>query len=176
MSSEGSVIPQNDIDAIFKQATGMDIAAPPAAKPAASNNTPPPPAPASSVPPPAPAPHPPPPDGALNKMQAAMAELTQRIINVETSISSLSSREHGVPDVKAPIQRLSLRLEATMKDLQKIRSQVGVITRGLEATPDYGIRSDFVCESCHSHGFVATPTRCTKCGREGWLGWWPKQA
>lgn len=183
MSNEGSVIPQSDIDAIFKQATGMDIATPPAAKPAALNNTPPsnpavtntkpPPGSAPTAPPPAPVP--PPSDDALKKIQATVAELSQRITNVETGIRSLSSRDQGVPDVKAPIQQLSLRLEATMKDLRKIRSQVGAITKGLEATPDYGIRSDFICESCHSQGFVATPTRCTKCGREGWWGWWPKQ-
>lgn len=187
MSNEGSVLPQSDIDAIFKQATGMDIATPPAAKPAALNNTPPsspavtntkpPPEPAPTTPPPAPAPplSPSLSDDALKKIQATVAELSQRIANVETSISSLSSREQEVPDVKTPIQQLSLRLETTMKDLQKIRSQVGAISKGLEATPDYGIRSDFICESCHSQGFVATPTRCTKCGREGWWGWWPKQ-
>lgn len=187
MSNEGSVLPQSDIDAIFKQATGMDIATPPAAKPAALNNTAPSspvvtntklsPEPAPTAPPPAPAPalSPPPSDDALKKIQATVAELSQRITNMETSIRSLSLGEQKVPDVKTSIQQLSLRLKAIMKDLQKTRSQVGAITRGLEATPDYGICSDFICESCHSQGFVATPTRCTKCGREGWRGWWPKQ-
>lgn len=191
MDDTGSVLPQTDIDVLFKQATGKSIARPPPAKPAAPEATTSPPA--SPVTPSAEPPDrtgpaaPPvvvaattpvpatPPDDAFKTLQATVVDLAQRIARVETSISRLGQQEREVPDVSVTVQRLSQRLEAVIKELHKVNSQVGGVTRGLQGTAGYGIRSSFTCESCGSQGFVAIPMRCTNCGSEGWWGWWPKE-
>jgi hypothetical protein len=94
---------------------------------------------------------------------------------VETSINDLSQKEESTPDVSVSVQRLSQRLEAVAKNLQKVNGRVDGVLRGLEGTPGYGIRNDFTCDSCGSHGLIALPMKCTKCGGEGWWGWWPKE-
>lgn len=185
MSDDGSVLPQTDIDAIFKQATGKSIAPPPIAEPAPSDISP---ASASPVTPSTSPPQrtepaaptvqtasPEPPDDTLMTIQATIADLVQRITTVETSVSRISHQERGVPDVSVPVQRLSQRLEAVVKDLQKVNGQVAGVLRGLGGTPGYGIRNSFTCESCGSHGLLAIPMKCTTCGNEGWWGWWPKE-
>jgi hypothetical protein len=34
---------------------------------------------------------------------------------------------------------------------------------------------DITCQGCGTKGMVATSIKCTKCGRETYLGWWPKK-
>ncbi len=188
MSGDGSVLPQAEIDALFKQATGKSISPPSGAEATVSGE-----APRPSVSPAAPSTKPPqevepavpsspvltaaptPSDDVLQTIQATLDELARRMTKIETNISRLSQKEGSVADVSLPVQRLSQRLDAMVKDLQKVDSQVGGVLRGVEGTPGYGIRNDFTCESCSSHGFIALPMRCTKCGEEGWWGWWPKE-
>ena len=188
MSDGGSVLPQAEIDALFKQATGKSISPRAVGGVSASGETPRPPAsPAapSTKPPqkaepaipslPVQTAAPTPPDDVLQTIQATLDELARRMTKIETNISRLSQKEESVADVSLPVQRLSQRLDAMVKDLQKVDSRVGGVLRGVEGTPGYGIRNDFTCESCGSHGFIALPVRCTKCGGGGWWGWWPKE-
>jgi hypothetical protein len=156
MSDDGSVLPQAEIDSLFKQATGQDIAPPPTAEPAAPNSAPRPAAspvtpstrppqkvePAAPTATPLPTPAPAPSDEVLKTIQATVADLAQRVARLETSIGSLSQKQREVPDLSVTIQRLSQRLEAVVKDLQKVNSQVAGVLRGLEGT---------------------------------WWGWWPKK-
>lgn len=44
----------------------------------------------------------------------------------------------------------------------------------LLANPLSGVR-DVTCQGCGAKGMVATSIKCTKCGRETYLGWWPKK-
>jgi hypothetical protein len=44
----------------------------------------------------------------------------------------------------------------------------------LLANPLSGAR-DVTCQGCGAKGMVATSIKCTKCGRETYLGWWPKK-
>ncbi len=174
--SNGSVLSQAEVDSIFKQATGKSISRSPAPQPAAPSA--PPPQGAQPVAPSAPPPQTSAPVSspeALQTLQTTVADLAQRMSKVETAISGLSQAEGGATDVGVTVQRLSQRLEAMMRDLRKVNSQVGGVLTGLEDTPDYGIRKGFICESCGSHSFVAIPMRCTKCGEGGGWGWWPQK-
>ncbi len=192
MSDGGSVLPQAEIDALFKQATGKSIVPPPVDEASSSGAAPSPPispaapsakpsqeaapaAPVSSPPPPVQPAAPAPSDELLKTIQATLDDLAQRMTKVETNISRLSQQEGGSPDVSASVQRLSQRLETVVRNLQKVNSQVDGVSKGLEGTPGYNIRSDFTCKSCGSHGFIALPMKCTQCGEEGWWGWWPKE-
>jgi hypothetical protein len=35
------------------------------------------------------------------------------------------------------------------------------------------VRNNFNCGKCHSQGKVAMYLKCTSCGEEQWVGWWP---
>jgi len=36
-------------------------------------------------------------------------------------------------------------------------------------------REAFQCDECNSSNQVAVYVKCTSCGRETWMGWWPKE-
>jgi hypothetical protein len=190
MTDDGSVLPQGDIDAIFKQATGKDIVPPPPETKSVAPNNPPQPMVSPPVPETAPAPKaepvapstPPvqtspsaPSDDVLKKIQATLADLSQRIAKVEMDVTRFAQEDRAMPDVSVPVQRLSQKLAIVAKEVRRINGRTEGITRGLKNTPDYGIRNDFICEACGAHGFMAVPMRCTGCGTEGWWGWWPKK-
>ncbi len=202
MSDDGTVLPQESIDALFKKATGQDIASAPAAAatatpPPAPSQPPPPPAPAPPpptpveatpvAPPPAPvpptpvAPPPPPPpapvasqDPALPALQATVNGLAQQMARLEASVAQLG--KDGGGDATAAVRQMSQRLDGITRHLKKMDGRVDTISKSLEATPDYAARKNFTCSSCGSHGFLAVPLKCTGCGREGWWGWWPPTA
>ena len=196
MGDDNSVLAQSEIDALFKPVIGKSAAAAPP-RPAALGGKPSPkaapvatraaqpvaaagPVPARSAAAPRTSPvaaeaaSPSPSNETIKALQASLADLAQRITKVETSVRQLSQREQEVHEIDPAVQRLSKKLPAVVKELQKVNDQVRGIGRGLAATPDYGVRKDFTCSSCGSHGFVAMPMKCTQCGSEGWWGWWPK--
>jgi hypothetical protein len=45
----------------------------------------------------------------------------------------------------------------------------------LSGDPLSGAEDQFACKSCGSKGSIAAKIMCTKCGRETYLGWWPKK-
>jgi ribosomal protein L37E len=44
----------------------------------------------------------------------------------------------------------------------------------LDGTPALGLKHHFKCH-CGASGFVALHIKCTKCGRESWWGWFPRE-
>ncbi len=182
MSDDGNVLPQDAIDALFKKATGQDIASAPAATATAE---PPPaaPPPVAAAPvaaaPVAPPPPPPPApiaaqDPALPALQATVNGLAQQMARLEASVAQLGNGGGG--DTTAAVRQMSQRLDGITRQLKKMDGRVGTISKSLEATPDYAARKEFTCSSCGSHGFLAVPMKCTGCGHEGWWGWWPPTA
>jgi len=117
----------------------------------------------------------PPSDEFLTMTQAVVADIAQRVAKVETNFSRLSQKERENADVGILAQQLSQRFETLAKELQKVKSQLSGVLRGLDGTPGYNIRHEFTCRSCGSPGLAAIPMRCTNCGSEGWWGWWPKE-
>lgn len=178
MNDEGSVLPQNDIDALFKQATGKDIASAPSSTPQPATSPP-----SSSAEPlqreepaaPSVTPAPTPSGNALKNIEATVADLAGRITKLEADISRFSRNGKGSADFSLPVRRLSQKLGVVANGVRKVNSQVVRIQRGLKGTPGYSLRSGFTCESCGSQSFVAIPMRCTSCGSEGWWGWWPRE-
>ena len=65
--------------------------------------------------------------------------------------------------------------QAVVSQLKKMTGQVQSITQGLQNTPGIGVRGSFQCGSCGTKGMVVSLVRCSRCGKEKWLGWWPQQ-
>jgi len=59
-------------------------------------------------------------------------------------------------------------------DLASIERRIEAMEEHLEGTPALGLRKWFKCD-CGTTGFVAIRVKCTKCGKEDWWGWFPKQ-
>jgi len=86
----------------------------------------------------------------------AVATLQQKLVALESNLKELHRRVEGLEATGAE--------DASLAELEA----------RLNGTPILGLRQRFKCD-CGASGFVATHIQCTKCGRETWWGWFPKQ-
>ena len=178
MSSTGNILPQAEIDAIVEQAEGKvnqtfpetGSASPAAASAPPVQNTAPVVASGNAAPPAQPQPN----IDILNSVMAALENLSKRIENLEVNLSVLSGQKIEIPDFSGTINGLSKQVRHDAMSLTKINEQLSRMTKNLKGTPGYGAREHFVCSTCGAHGNLAVPMKCTRCGTEGWWGWYPE--
>jgi hypothetical protein len=100
----------------------------------------------------------------IKEIKGMLSGITQRLGALEGRMQKLERQAVKGDDVK--IKKLS-------GEVKSLATHLGVITQGLNNTPDYNLREEFQCTHCGSKGTVATKHRCTNCEKEGWWGWWP---
>jgi hypothetical protein len=189
MSDDGNVLPQAEIDAIFKKATGRSLVDPvaseqgnpstvlsgtrskesPKVKVKSTGSTPP----QSSTSLKS--------DSAkpldtekLDEIMATLGKLTQRIENLEETISTLGQSTPDTTNNSDLERRLLQKIKNEEVNLHKVNKRVSNIITLLKGTPGYGVRNSYTCSNCGSNGLIAIPVKCSSCGTQGWLGWWPE--
>lgn len=196
MSDAGNILPQAEIDALFKQATGRSLSAPPevqAAKIVAAKEEQTPPNPgtpkpamkseeiSSSPPPSAPANNVSSTaettaiNNVLNKLMDTMETLTKRIEAIEKNISGSDTEKPDYPDYSSTINNLTTKVNSESFNIQQINNQLLKLKKQLKGTPGFAAREQFTCSACGSQGYVAVPMKCSSCGTEGWWGWYPEK-
>jgi rubrerythrin len=193
MGDAGNILPQAEIDALFKQATGRNLSTPPeveAAKLVALKEEKPAPevipvkepekvqqAPAPQVSAPSSASQP---DNetlnkVLNKLMDTMETLTKRIEVIETNIEKISNDKSDTSDYSDTIRQLSNKVQNDSTIIKNINNQMTSLKKKLKGTPGFNARDQFTCTKCGSHGYLAVPMKCSSCGTEGWWGWYPEK-
>ena len=172
MSDAGSVLPQEEIDEIFRQATGKSLGDSPAEpkpveQPVVSASAP-------ERPVETPTQSPAMDATMLERIMDKLNDLTQRIESMESEISVLWDRKSAQPDHSSNIEVLEDRLDRESEKIRKTGEQLSQIARALKGTPGYNAREQFTCTTCGSKGHLSVPMRCTECGTEGWWGWYPE--
>jgi hypothetical protein len=176
------VLSQDDIDALISGNTRASDPTP--ASPAAPTETP---APAQTAPPvepqvqaagpqppqptPAASPRSPPPPGAppaavSSTTDASLAEIVQRIENLEQTAASAGGSEAA--------RLLQGHIDSLIKDFRELSSGIDRIQQDLVGTAGFRLRKTFACEQCGVKANVAARIMCTHCGHESWWGWWPE--
>jgi hypothetical protein len=83
------------------------------------------------------------------------------------SPANVALAEERLASMEGEIQALQDQVEVLSMSVDEIESR-------LDGTPALGLKHRFTC-SCGASGFVALHIQCTKCQRETWWGWFPKQ-
>jgi hypothetical protein len=91
----------------------------------------------------------------------------------ETEVNkTLPSRKiQAAPPSQNEIEVLRATVTALATRLAHLENQVMKSDKSFRCD----IKSNFRCNSCKSHGRVAMYLKCTSCGEEQWVGWWPKK-
>ena len=154
-SGEESVLDQNDIDSLVSVIAERNE--PPAAGASAV---------AATVSPPA-APAPAPQTPGAGAQQSIGADVAQRIERLEAALSKLmqSGAAGGQPQAQ---------LQALAKQVETLTAQVQALRQHVAQSVGYRVQETFECASCGEKGLVAGLVKCTACGGETWLGWWPQ--
>ena len=104
---------------------------------------------------------------ALSQRLAAVEGMMARMAQLEAAVANLQMSGGGGPG--------AMEHQALMNQVRKLTAQVESLTKAARATPGFGARNSFTCASCGARGMVATVYRCTKCGKDKWLGFWPRR-
>ena len=108
-------------------------------------------------------------------VQSMVADLAQRVAQMEAAMGKLEELQKTVSDANAILRKQPQDFQSVIDELQEVSDQVEEISEKLRNTPVYDMREVFQCNVCDSHGLCAIRVKCTECGRENWWGWWPKQ-
>ena len=65
------------------------------------------------------------------------------------------------------------QLQALAKQVEALTAQVQALRQHVARSVGYRVQETFQCASCGEKGLVAGLVKCTACGGETWLGWWP---
>jgi hypothetical protein len=95
----------------------------------------------------------------VNKSKA----LNKHLAQLEVKISELTEVVKSSPEA---ITVLDNRLE-------EIYTMLGNMRREKHKNDEERIHDQFLCVNCHSEKLVAIHVKCTSCGMENWMGWFP---
>jgi hypothetical protein len=84
------------------------------------------------------------------------------------------AESHPQPVESGSLEDKTRWLESRVKVLETINAEIEELKTRLDGTPALGLRQRFKCD-CGASGFVAMRIQCTKCGKETWWGWFPKE-
>jgi adenine-specific DNA methylase len=90
------------------------------------------------------------------------------VYKVRKAMLAESPKEGSVNQEKVP-----QRVEPLEREIRKLKERLRQIENRLSGSLAIGIRDKFKC-NCGAEGYVAMRVTCTRCGRETWWGWWPK--
>jgi hypothetical protein len=93
----------------------------------------------------------------VNKIAGAM----NKIMELDMKISNLAASVNMSPEIT---QALSERIDEIYYYLESMQPE----------EKDAGIQELYECSQCHARRLVALHVKCTNCGNENWMGWWPK--
>jgi len=108
-------------------------------------------------------------------LSATVADLAQRVAQIELDIGRLGQLERALADWDSASEPNAQQLRSLAKKLQNLITEVEGIVESLLATPAYGARRNFRCNHCGSQRTVAAVLRCTQCGKDSLWGWWPQK-
>jgi hypothetical protein len=140
----------------------------------------------------------------LQRLQKIEQSIEEETADLNTIIQRLQKLEEGTADLNTILQRLQKLEEASSTDaitdrldkmqealdsttyvkealtaaedqVTKLSKRLDVIVTTLKDSIGFGIHREFSCKSCGTKGYVALNIRCTQCGKEGWMGWWPEK-
>lgn len=98
---------------------------------------------------------------------------TETETSTELAVTSPAETAPFETRLKTPESKIR-ELEDQLKNLEELLSEFTDMKTRLDGTPALGLRRRFTCD-CGASGYVALHIQCTKCGKETWWGWFPKE-
>lgn len=97
-------------------------------------------------------------------------ETKQKIKRLQEAVADMTDTIEAMPEeIRTAVTNSQSAITASQGNSERL----GVIWDNLQSTPGFGARKTFRCESCGSHGYIASQVSCSKCGTSSWFGWWP---
>ena len=107
-------------------------------------------------------------DEVLN-LQKTVADLTRHVIKLTVAMQRMDMLELKVTQIASVIKFSPDSMTNFERQIEDIRDILGKMQNKNDS-----LRDEFQCGKCHSDKAVAVHVKCTSCGTESWMGWWPE--
>lgn len=99
---------------------------------------------------------------------------------VKAAAAPSSSSPEEIEYLKKKVDDLARQMTKTLGLVQRLDIIEETMERqkalfALQKKHTWNPRESFQCDSCNSSHLVALYVKCTSCGKETWIGWWPKE-
>ena len=108
--------------------------------------------------------------GNLNDTVADMARQVGKITDALQKINRLEEKVAQLYTLARPLLNEERPLAEHLAEIERRLNELAQAARG-----NYDLRDIFQCSRCLTQGMMAIHVKCTECGSESWMGWWPGQ-
>ncbi len=107
------------------------------------------------------------------------ASLQKTIADLTEQVNKLSAAMQTITQLEEKVRKLDATTKLTWDSTRTIKARIDEISSVQETLKDEKSVSTFFegfkCSHCHAEGLVAFYVKCTSCGKENWIGWWPDE-
>ena len=96
-----------------------------------------------------------------------LVELTIRVNNFKKRMDHIDDKINEI----AEMMQQSPAVDALAGKIEELPGMI--LNMRHRSTDEERIRDQFHCVKCHSEKLVAVHVKCTSCGTENWMGWFP---
>ena len=108
----------------------------------------------------------------ISSLKKNVADLSIEVGKLTIALQTITQLEERVKQLEAMI-KLSPDSNGILKSrIDKISNILRILQ---EKKSDSAFFEEFTCSQCRSKGLVAIYVKCTSCGKENWMGWWPDE-
>ncbi len=105
----------------------------------------------------------------VSNLQHTVADLARQVAKMTNAMQRLEKAEEKVTEIYSLLKLNPEATETLGGKLEGIHARVEELARHYS---DY--QNEFQCAHCHSSQMMALHVKCTSCGEEAWMGWWPE--
>lgn len=106
----------------------------------------------------------------IQDLQKNEIELTIKVNKLNTDTEKMDQLEEKIGQVAALVKHSP---KATKVLEERINEIYGLLETLRQHSDEDRIHDEFHCVNCHSKKLVAVHVKCTSCGTENWMGWFP---
>jgi hypothetical protein len=108
-------------------------------------------------------------------------DLNKQLIELTIKVNSFESMAQKITQIEVKLDQIAATAQSSPKAVKNLGAKIDEIYGLLEAVrrperkSDEGrIHDEFRCIKCQSEKLVAVHVKCTSCGTENWMGWFPE--
>lgn len=108
----------------------------------------------------------------ISSLKRNVADLSREVGKLTIALQTVTQLEERVRQLEAMV-KLSPDSNGVLKNrIDKISYVLEMLQ---QKKSDATVFEEFTCSQCRSKGLVAVYAKCTSCGKENWMGWWPDE-
>jgi len=110
----------------------------------------------------------------VHDLQKNEIELTIKVNKLDNITEKMNHLEEKIGEMAALVKSSPKAVKALEARMEEIYSLLDAMRQEKHASDEERIRDEFQCVNCRSEKLVAIHVKCTSCGTENWMGWFPE--